>query len=604
MSLRRLSIQFLTTIAMVCHTQASPVGIATSPDGSRIYVAMEQPPAVMVMNGADGNTIATWQMPQIPNGISISSDGGKLFIPAGTAPGQLLTVDATNGSVILKSSAGHSPRHVTPTADGKSLFVCNTFENRVELMASSAEKPAQSLPVTREPVASALRPDGAILFVANMLPAGAANTGDISVELSVIETASGKTSAIRLPNGSTDAKALALSPDGKFLYIVHTLARYALPTTQLDRGWMNTSALSVIDATAPKHVTTVLLDEIDRGAANPSGVAVSNDGRLLAVTHAGTHEVSLIDRAAMHDRIDRAGRGESVTPVSRSHNDIPNDLSFLHGIRKRIKLNGNGPRSIATTPDGFAVGAYFSDTLHLVKTGTALDARVIDVTLVKDHKESPERVGERLFFDASLCFQQWQSCATCHPNVRTDGLNWDLLNDGIGNPKQTKSLLFSIHTPPVMISGIRPDAETAIRTGMRYIQFMVPEEEDAEAIEAFLRNLKPVPSPALVDGKLSPSAVRGREVFIQAACAKCHPGEYYADGRKHDIKNATGMDQGKAWDTPTLRELWRTAPYLHDGRAATLEDVVGSANPGDKHGVTSKLTDKQRADLVEFLRSL
>lgn len=70
------------------------------------------------------------------------------------------------------------------------------------------------------------------------------------------------------------------------------------------------------------------------------------------------------------------------------------------------------------------------------------------------------------------------------------------------------------------------------------------------------------------------------------------------------VYNATGIDQGKSWDTPTLRELWHTAPYLHDGRAATLEEVIGTANPGHKHGVTSKLNPSEKADLIEFLRSL
>ena len=42
------------------------------------------------------------------------------------------------------------------------------------------------------------------------------------------------------------------------------------------------------------------------------------------------------------------------------------------------------------------------------------------------------RRGEFFFNDASLCLQSWQSCASCHPDARTDALNWDLLNDGIG----------------------------------------------------------------------------------------------------------------------------------------------------------------------------
>lgn len=593
---------FLTFLSCLT-TGASPVGLVPSYDGSKIFVAMERPPSVAVIDTAPGTVAATWVLPAPPQSLAISPDGSRLFVPAGIAPGQLLTVNAADGAVVETFPAGHSPRFAAVAGDGGTVYLCNQFENRVDVFKPGDKRMAGAFPVIREPVAAALRPDGRALFVANLLPAGPANTGDIAAELSVIETGSGQAQPIRLPNGSTDARALTASADGRFVYVVHTLARYALPTTQLDRGWMNTSALSVIDAVQPRLIATVLLDDIDLGAANPAGVACSRDGRLLAVAHAGTHELSLIDRAALHDRIDRAGRGEQVTSVSKSNKDIPNDLSFLHGIRRRLKLAGNGPRALAATADGFAVGCYFSNTLHLVKTGPELTATVRDIVLGPQEEDAARR-GERMFHDATRCFQQWQSCITCHPGVRTDALNWDLLNDGVGNPKQTKSLLFSLQTPPAMISGIRPNSETAIRTGMRYILFVKHTEADALDIEAFLRDMPPVPSPALVDGKLSPAALRGQEVFNQAACARCHSGPNLTDGRMHNLHNATGMDTGKAWDTPTLREVWRTAPYLHDGRAATLEEVIGVHNPGDKHGRTSALSAEQRSDLIEYLRSL
>lgn len=593
---------FLTTLGLV-PAKASPVGLAPSPDGSRLYIAMEQPPSVKMIDVAAGAIAATWAMPAAPRSLAVSPDGSRLFVPAGIAPGGILTIDSANGAVMDAAPCGHSPRSAAVSCDGGTVYICNQFENRVEIFKPAEKRLIGSFPAIREPVAAVLRPDGRALFVANLLPAGPANTGDIAAELSVIDTASGLSAPLRLPNGSTDARALTVSPDGRFIYLVHTLARYALPTTQLDRGWMNTSALSVIDAAQPRLIATVLLDDIDLGAANPAGVVCSRDGRLLAVAHAGTHELSIIDRAALHDRIDRAGRGEAVTAVSRAAKDIPNDLSFLHGIRRRVKLGGNGPRTVVATADGFAAACYFSNTLHLVKTGPDLTTTIRDIVL-GPQDESPARQGERMFFDGTRCFQQWQSCASCHPGVRTDALNWDLLNDGIGNPKQTKNMLFSLNTPPAMISGVRPDGETAIRTGMRYIMFVTHPEEDALAIEAFFKSLQPVPSPALVNGQLSPAAVRGKEVFEKAACAMCHSGPYLTDGKPHNVGTGTGREAGKAWDTPSLREIWRTAPYLHDGRAATLEDVIGPANPGDKHGRTSALNADQREDLIEYILSL
>ncbi len=601
MSLHRIAL-FTWIIAASIH--ASPVGLVSSPDGSRIFIAMEDPPSVMSVDATTCMVAGTWTLPARPSGIAISPDGRRLHVPVGIAPGSLLTIDSSNGNVGASIPCGHSPCAATVSPDGAMAYVCNQFESRIEVVDLAGKRPVASHQVIREPVACVLRPGGHSLFVANLLPAGTANTGNIASKLSVIDTVTGASQEIVLPNGSTDARALAISPDGRFVYVVHTLSRYLLPTTQVDRGWMNTSAVSVVDADKARLMATVLLDEVDLGAANPSGVACSQDGSLLAITHAGTHELSIIDRNALHERIERAGRGEAVTGACKSTADIPNDLSFLHGIRRRVQLHGNGPRSIITTPDGFAVTCYFSETLHLVKTGADGSSSIRDIALAPGKPQTAERLGEQMFFDATRCFQSWQSCATCHPQVRTDALNWDLLNDGIGNPKQTKNMLFSIQTPPAMISGIRPNAETAIRTGMRYIQFTEHPDADALAIEAFFRSLRPVPSPALVNGRLSAAALRGKAVFIEADCAKCHNGPYFTDGRLHKVGTDDGRDAGRAWDTPTLREVWRTAPYLHDGRAATLDDMLGSFNPGDKHGKTSKLTADQKRDLVEYIRSL
>jgi cytochrome c peroxidase len=208
-----------------------------------------------------------------------------------------------------------------------------------------------------------------------------------------------------------------------------------------------------------------------------------------------------------------------------------------------------------------------------------------------------------LFNDATICYQHWQSCASCHPDVRADGLNWDLLNDGMGNPKNTKSLLKAHQTPPAMSLGIRSDAETAVRAGVRYILMASRPEEEAQAIDAYLRSLEPVPSPFLRDGRLSAAAQHGQKVFETAGCAKCHSGPLYTDGRKHDVGTGLNLDRGSAFDTPALIEVWRTAPYLHDGRAATMEEVLQRSNGEDKHGRTSNLPPEELAALAEFVLS-
>jgi cytochrome c peroxidase len=122
-------------------------------------------------------------------------------------------------------------------------------------------------------------------------------------------------------------------------------------------------------------------------------------------------------------------------------------------------------------------------------------------------------------------------------------------------------------------------------------------------MDAYLKSLKPVPSPYLVKGKLSKSAKRGQKVFEKAGCARCHKGPLYTDLQKYDIGLGEGKDDSREFDTPTLVEIWRTAPYLYDGRALTIEEVLTKYNPGDKHGTTSNLTKGEIGDLAEFVLS-
>ena len=137
---------------------------------------------------------------------------------------------------------------------------------------------------------------------------------------------------------------------------------------------------------------------------------------------------------------------------------------------------------------------------------------------------------------------------------------------------------------------------------------------DLDALAAYSNGHKVPPSP-YAKGGLSEAAKRGRELFFakETRCAECHSGPYFTDStltkpyKLHDVGTGTddpGEKMGPAYDTPTLLGIYRTAPYLHHGTAATLEEVLTTRNVGDKHGKTSQLSKPQIADLVEFLKSL
>jgi mono/diheme cytochrome c family protein len=396
---------------------------------------------------------------------------------------------------------------------------------------------------------------------------------------------------IPLPPGSHSLRGLCVSATarGVRVYVTHVLSRYYAPTTQLTRGWMNTAALSVIDATTGALLNTVLLDDLDLGAANPWGVAASADGVWICVAHAGTHEISAIDQGALLEQLQTSGTA-----------DTPQDLTFLRDARRRLPLRGAGPRGVAVVGNRAYAAEYFSGTVGVVELAPGNEQGAEEIVVGWRKPMDLRRQGEGNYHDARLCLQQWQSCASCHPDARADGLNWDLLNDGFGNPKNTKGHVASWLTPPVMATGIRKDARTAVRSGLKYIGFVNAPEAQAAAIDEYLRLLPATPSPRLVGGALSAAAVRGQAVFQSVGCAGCHSGPQFTDLQKHDVGTGLGREAGWLFDTPTLIEAWRTAPYLHDGRAPTVREVIVTVQAARVAGLTTEQID----DLVEYVLSL
>ncbi|HSA29217.1 MAG TPA: cell surface protein [Phycisphaerae bacterium] len=634
----------------------APIALTANRSGTLLFVAEANARQIAVFDLTARNVRQTIDTSGQPTGLTLSPDEQCLYVTCEGPEGIIDAIDLTTGRKTRQLRARHTPMAPLLSADGKLLFVCSRFRNSLQIVDLETGQIASQIPVLREPVAAVLALDGTRLLVANHLPSGPADGAFMAAAVSVIDVGTRNTTGlVQLPNGSMSLRGMCLSPDGKQAYVTHVLARYQVPTTQLDRGWMNTNALSIIDVAAARLVNTVLLDDIDLGAANPWGVTCTADGRYLCVAHAGTHEISVIDRAGLLDRLARLAAGERVSEVSISPVDVPDDLSFLTGLRRRFPLAGNGPRGLIAVGTRLYAAEYFSDSLgeielstmaeagsgsplrkstHAARTppgppdshptgglqGLSLALKTTDADGqvrqgglwsagfkrlgLSDPPPGQARRGEMLFNDATISFQHWQSCASCHPDGRTDGPNWDLLNDGIGNPKNTRSLLKSPHTPPAMSLGVRANAEVAIAAGFRFILFTDRPKEDLDAVDDYLRSMKPVPSPYLAGGQLSPAAERGRQVFESAGCAECHPSPLYTNNRSYNVGSGLGSQKDRLFDTPTLLEVWRTAPYLHDGRAATMEELFNKHNPDDRHGRTSGLSPEDLAAMVEYVLSL
>ena len=266
-------------------------------------------------------------------------------------------MDVAKARVTAKLPAGHTRLAPVLSPDGKTLYVCNRFNDDVSVIDLGDEEgdPAHSGPARTGGGGASLRTASACWWPITCTPAAPTPTTSAAV-VSVIDTALGEVvKELWLPNGSGSLNDIRVSPDGKYAVVTHILARFHLPTTQLDRGWMNTNAKTLIDLERMEVLNTVLLDTVDRGAANPWGVAWSADGKTLVVAHAGTHEVSVIDFPALLDKLAKlspttAGdlrRQPYTASASRAPSDVPNDLSFLVGVRERRPLpEGDlGPRA-------------------------------------------------------------------------------------------------------------------------------------------------------------------------------------------------------------------------------------------------------------------
>jgi len=563
---------------------AAPSALASSPDGRYLFVASAAANHIAVFNLASNQVARCLPLPDTPSGLAVSRTGKRLYVVCSAPASRICEIDLEHDGILHQIPLGHTAMAPVLSPDGQRLYVCNRFNHDVSVIDLAARVEIKRVRVSREPVAAAITPDGRYLLVANHISSAATDGGGVAAVVSVIDTVKLEVcKQIKLPRGSGFLRGIAISPDGKSAVVTHLLARYYLPTTEVDFGRINSNALSFIDLERMDYLRNVFLDQVSRGAANPWAVSWTADGKRIVVSLAGTHELCLIEAPTLPQK-----------PV---------------GAIKRIGLLGNGPRALTLVGDQVYVANYFSDDLATVNLATNFHvARRLELgpTAVL----SSVRRGEMLFNDAKICFQEWQSCASCHDtDARMDGLNWDLLNDGLGNPKNAKSLLWAHRTPPAMSLGIRESAEVAVRAGIRHILFSTQPEEVATSIDDYLKSLQPILSPHLVNGTPSQAAQRGRQIFSdpQVGCADCHPPALFTHLTAVDVGTRSRYDRPDdpaALDTPTLVELWRTAPYLHDGSAATIRDVLIKFNLHNRHGKTSHLSSQQLDELEAYLSSL
>jgi YVTN family beta-propeller protein len=589
----------------------SPCDIKASPDGKTLYVAEQTAKKLAVIDFQSKTLIKEIPLPNEPTGIAVAPDGNRVYVTCSSElwpSGMVCEILPASGKVSRRLPAGHGCRAPVISPVDNTLFICNTFDNDVSVVDVSTGMDVKRIKTSREPRCAGITPDGATLVVGNALPdQKSTDTLSIAAKITLVNALSRERIVdLGLFTGSRSVNGIAISSDGNYAFATHLLGSFAVPATRIDGGWIQQDNIAIVDIKGRKILNDGPLDLPMSGAANAWGIAATQDGKMLAVAHSGANFLSVVGLERFVAIAESTDYLPVLTNQYQTNRTLFHDLTKLSDITDRIAIKGRGPRALAVIGNKAITAGYFDDYLEIFDlavpgsgTKTALSTWI---NLGYEVPKTSFRMGESAFFNASICLQKWQSCHSCHPFTRPDGLNWTL-NQPVAAPKNSPTMLLSWWTPPTTWAGKRPDARESIRSAMISQLFLQPDPTVAETLAAFFMAIKPVPSPFLVKGRLSASALRGRELFngSKAACVACHPGPLFTDNTLHTSGIPDQYDANIQWNTPTLIECWRTAPYGHLGSKLTVREMLDAPGMG---AVSGKLTQEEIDDLVEFILSL
>lgn len=403
---------------------------------------------------------------------------------------------------------------------------------------------------------------------------------------------------------------IAISPDGRRAWIPSSKANVERGLA-LDGELPNPdntvrTIVSQIDLASGAELLEARVDLDNHEGA--SAVAFSPLGDLAFVTTRGTHRVDVIDTVS----------GLVVAGFSTAL--VPEGLVLHEGVLYVQAFLG---RSVSRF-----------DVVGILR-GTDLAPRPLgDVPTVATEPLSDVVLrGKRIFYNADspqMSRDGYLSCASCHLEGGHDGQTWDFTHrgEGLRNTTDLRGRAGTAHGPVHWTANFDEiqDFENDIRAHFGGSGFLTDDDfaasedplgepkagrsEALDALAAYVASLSSTPrSPyRLEDGSMSELARRGREVFARLDCLDCHRGPAFTDSGEalHDVGTIRASSGTRRFepltgiDTPTLRGVWATAPYFHDGSASTLRDVL--THPG--HGGASDISEDELRALEAFLLSL
>jgi YVTN family beta-propeller protein len=594
---------------------ASPLEIELSPDGTRLYVLCQESEEVRVLNASTYAVEKNIAVGRVPRGMAMDAAGDRLYV-TNSWDDTLSVIDTRALAVVATWPVGAEPSSVVADRASKRLFVANRISNDVAVLNARTGVEEKRLMAGRGASYLTISPDGNRIYATHVYPNPPRVRGEMDnrtapeSEITVIDAGSAEV-VDRIPQHAVSGVFhVALSSDGRLGVAAGLHPKNLVPLAHVEHGAAFADTLTVFGADVGQPVE-IPLDELERYASRPFGVAIAPDKSRIYVSCAGSEMVTVIDTPRLMHFIHARPHAR---PVSFAR-DLAASANY---VVARIAV-GHDPRGMALSGDGsrLFVANRLEDTVSVIDTRANRVAATI--TLSGPKTISTLRRGERVFYTSRYAFQGQMGCATCHIDNTFDGVTWDLEPDGFGRDIVDNKTLEDLKgTEPFKWNGANPNLPTECgpRTEKYFWRSENFDNATLAALATFVRSLPARPNRwRQANGELTPAQERGKDIYDRAVdkfgepipesnrCAYCHNGPKGTGQKSFDVGTRKPTDNTGLLDTPQLTNIALTAPYLHDGSAHTLEEIWTIYNPEDKHGRTNDLTKDELNDLIEYLRT-
>lgn len=589
----------------------SPLNLTISDDGQYLFIVAQDGDAILKVDTRTREVVSKTRVGDHPHS-AILDDEKQLLYVSNQWSDNVSVLDAVSLTHLDTLQTGNGPSGLALSADSERLYVVNTFSSSVSVIDISSEKELKRLSVGDDPTGIAISQKGQIMVGSRR--ASLSEYG-VPLETDLVQIdANYDRVKMRLPMANAYMmENIVFTPTSDLALVTLIRPKNNIPSVQVEGGWMMTHGIGIIENEANGKTAQLLLDEPNAYYPDPFDIVVTPDGKKAFVSSSGVNVISVIAVDSLRILI----KNSTQTELDRMSNDLGMSGTF---VTARIKT-GAGPKGMVISPDGkhLYVAEQLEDKISVIDIDKLQQIDILN--LGGPEKVTVLRQGRRLFTNAGHTFQNQYSCYTCHPDNHEDGLVYNMAGTHMGrNLANTQSLREIGDTAPFKWNG--KNQTVYKQDGMRFSTILTRTEafsyQDLDAITAYImRGIDHPPNLRYnADGNLTASQERGKTIYERTIdnngevipennrCITCHPAPLYTNRQLADVSTLAKTDDPMLFDTPHLTNLFASPPYLHDGRAKTLEEIWTVYAEDDRHGRVNDLTKPELNDLINYLKSL